>query len=46
VPELVASIEEYIQHHNEDPKIFVWTKKAEEIITKVSHCKAVIETLH
>ncbi len=46
VPELVASIEEYIQCHNEDPKPFVWTKKAKEIIDKVSHCKAVIVTLH
>jgi transposase len=46
VPELVAAIEEYIKYHNEDPKPFVWTKRAEEIIKKISHCKAVIETLH
>jgi transposase len=46
VPELVTAIEEYIRCHNEDPKPFVWTKKAEDIIAKVSRCKAVIETLH
>jgi transposase len=46
VPELVAAIEEYIRHHNEDPKPFVWSKRAEDIVKKVSNCKAVFETLH
>ncbi|MFH1891348.1 MAG: IS630 family transposase, partial [Candidatus Zixiibacteriota bacterium] len=46
VPELVATIEEYIQLNNENPKPFIWTKKAEEILEKVGHCKAVMETLH
>lgn len=46
VPELVAAIEEYIRLTNDDPKPFVWTKKADEILKKVSHCKAVIETPH
>ena len=46
VPELIAAIEEYIRYNNEDPKPFVWTKRAEDIIEKVSHCKAIIETLH
>jgi transposase len=46
VPELIAAIEEYIRSNNENPKPFVWTKRAEEIIKKVAHCKAVIETLH
>ncbi len=46
VPELVAAIEEYINCNNESPKPFVWTKRAEDIIKKVAHCKAVFETLH
>jgi len=46
VPELVAAIEEYIRYHNENPKPFVWTKRAEDIIKKVTHCTAVFETLH
>jgi len=46
VPELIAAIEESILHNNANPKPFVWTKKAEEIITKVSHGRAIIETLH
>ena len=46
VPELVAAIEEYIRYYNEDPKPFVWTKRAEDIIKKVTHCTSVFETLH
>ncbi len=46
VAELVTAIEEYIRKNNEDPKPFVWTKKAEAILEKVSHCKAVVGTLH
>jgi len=46
VPELVSAIEEYIRYNNEYPKPFVWTKRAEDIIKKVAHCKAVLETLH
>ena len=46
VSELIAAIEEYIRCNNENPKPFVWTKRAEEIINKVAHCKAVIDTLH
>lgn len=46
VNQLVQAIEDYIAHNNADPKPFVWTKKAEEIIEKVNRCKAVLETLH
>ena len=46
VPELVAAIEEYIRHHNKDPKPFVWTKRAEDIIKKVAHYNAIMDTLH
>lgn len=46
VPELVAAIEDYIRLNNQDPNPFVWTKRADEILKKVGHCKVVIETLH
>jgi len=46
VPELVAAIEEYIKHNNAHPKPFVWTKTADEIITKVNRGKAILKTLH
>ena len=46
VEELEKAIEDYIAHNNANPKPFVWTKKADEIIAKVNRCKAVMETLH
>ena len=35
VPELIAAIEEYIALHNQNPKPFVWTAKAKDILQKV-----------
>ena len=35
VPELVAAIDEYVAHHNTDPKPFIWTKSADDILQKV-----------
>jgi transposase len=35
VPDLIAAIEEYLQSNNTDPKPFVWTATAEEILEKV-----------
>ena len=35
VPELVSAIKEYIAMHNENPKPFVWTAKANDILQKV-----------
>jgi transposase len=46
VAELVAAIEEYIRLNNENPKPFVWHRKADEILKKVAHCKAVTGTVH
>jgi transposase len=46
VPELIAAIEEYVRLNNQNPKPFVWTKKAEEILEKINRCKATMETLH
>ena len=43
---LVAAIEEYLQHHNQNPRPFVWTATADQILAKVSKCKAIMETLH
>ena len=35
VPELVTAIDEYITHHNTNPKPFIWTKSARDILQKV-----------
>ncbi len=34
-PELVNAIDEYIAHHNTNPKPFIWTKSARDILQKV-----------
>lgn len=46
VAELTAEIETYIERNNQNPKPFVWTATAEQIIRKVSKCKIILETLH
>lgn len=35
VAELEAAIQEYVAHHNKDPKPFIWTKSARDILQKV-----------
>jgi transposase len=35
VSELVSAIEQYVEVHNQDPKPFVWTAKAKDILQKV-----------
>lgn len=45
VADLIATIQAYIQHHNQNPKPFVWTAKAEDIIAKYRRAKAVLDKL-
>ena len=35
VPELVQAISDYVAHHNFDPKPFIWTKSARDILQNV-----------
>ena len=35
VAELETAIKEYVDHHNKDPKPFIWTKSARDILQKV-----------
>jgi transposase len=35
VPDLIAAIEAYLKAHNDDPKPFVWTATADDILAKV-----------
>ena len=35
VPELFAAIDAYVAHHNTEPKPFIWTKRARDILQKV-----------
>jgi transposase len=40
VAELIETIETYITQHNADPKPFVWTAKASDILEKVKRARA------
>lgn len=46
VAELERAIMDFIEKHNEKPKIFTWTKDADTILAKVSKCKEVLGTGH
>ena len=43
VPDLIASIEEYLDAHNEDPRPYVWTATAESILAKVARGRIALE---
>ena len=40
VPDLVSTIEQYIEKHNRHPKPFIWTAKASDILAKVTRARA------
>ena len=46
VQALIDDIQDFLDHHNQEPRPYVWTASAQEIIDKVNRCKAVFETLH
>ena len=44
--ELKSAIMEYLENHNADPKPFIWTKSAGEILEKVARAKQALESQH
>ena len=44
VDELKSAIMEYLENHNADPKPFIWTKSAGEILEKVARAKQALES--
>ena len=45
VPELVEAIESYVEKHNENPKPFIWTVKASDILAKVKHARKALHNV-
>jgi len=43
VANLIEEIERYIRQHNESPKAFSWTAKADEILEKIRRARAVLD---
>ncbi len=46
VAELESAIMEYLENHNADPKPFIWTKSAGQILEKVARAKQALESQH
>ena len=46
VQELVVAIQDYLTHHNAEPKPFMWSTTVDAIIEKVSKCKVILGTHH
>ena len=43
VPDLIAAIEEFIAVWNSDPKPFIWTARAEDIVAKLERYRRRLE---
>ena len=43
VQEVIDAIDEYVFRHNDDPKPFIWTKKASDILAKVMRARATLD---
>ena len=46
VTELEAAIQDYLEHHNADPKPFVWIAAADDILKKVARGRQTLESEH
>jgi hypothetical protein len=46
VADLKTVIETYLEHHNADPKPFVWTAPAAKILEKVARGRQTLESVH
>jgi transposase len=45
VTELVETIMEYIQRHNQDPRPFIWTAKPEDILAKIGRARKTLNKM-
>ena len=46
VPDLIAKIEDYLAAHNKDPKPFVWTATAQDILAKVARGRVALQAVN
>jgi len=45
MPELISTIQAYVEHHNRNPKPFIWTVRASDILAKVAEARARLNKL-
>jgi transposase len=46
VMDLVSAIDDYVDHHNQNPKPFIWTASANDILEKVKRARKALVTVH
>jgi transposase len=46
VPELISAITQYVECHNQNPKVFVWSAPVESILAKLVKCKEALDAPH
>jgi len=46
VSALIKAIKDYLENHNQNPKIFIWNAPVERILAKIAKCKEVLDALH
>ena len=46
VAELINAITQYLENHNQNPRVFIWSASVERIMTKITKCKEALDSLH
>jgi len=46
LPDLIRAIQEYLDNHNQNPQVFVWSAPVERILHKIAICKEALDALH
>jgi len=46
VRELIAAITQYLENHNQNPQVFVWSAPVEKILAKIAKCKEALDAPH
>ena len=46
VPELINTINQYLENHNQNPHVFEWTASVNDIMAKIAKCKEALDALH
>lgn len=46
VPDLITAIMQYIETHNQNPRVFVWSASVDKIMAKITKCKEVLDAPH
>jgi len=46
VPDLIAKIVDYLDAHNDNPRPFVWTATADQILAKVARGRVALQAVN